>query len=219
MDILGNLTDRLRKVKLVKDPSETKALRDWLEEGGLESLKPALIAYTKEIDAMSLKPITLSIRRVDDWKWRSFEVYSYNTIEELKKIVGESLEIKEGFDLRFPYKSKGKTIGEIIGDRDTNKIEVIAIPHNSWYIIKDKTITMPVEVVRNNKPIDYITIPLTRKTTGKDLLDIVRKQYPAVKSIVFKYPETGEQSVPFGEELAIWYVWIDSRLGPVIVNL
>lgn len=92
--IFIDLGKRLETLTKTKDPDEANALDSWIASGGLESLKPQLRAYLKEIkEAKSTTTYKAKVRPVTRADSVTFEVPSYTTIGDLKATVGPHFNI------------------------------------------------------------------------------------------------------------------------------
>lgn len=237
MDILKGLTNRLESVGETQDPDEAKSLKAWLDSGGLESLKPTLVAYVDKIATQTVKPLELSVRRFDEWKEHTFSVFPYNTLIEFQEVIGKTLGLKPNkFDLRFSYRDpdsgdtvllkEKKTIGEIVGSRASLvKVTIKPSLKAKWFEEKD-IIHMPIQIFKGDEdeePDQLIVVEITRRTTLSLLAQTISQQTDKVvhddDTIIFINEDGLGNPATFRENLLAWNMWYRYDLGIVSVFL
>lgn len=133
---LASLTDRVKKLESSKDPDEAKALREWMNTGGWDSVKATLNAYFESIiHAPTTKTYTIGVRLFTQWDRQPFQVTSYNTKGDFRKVLAEYYSSHfgremplEAFDVKFAgasYARDTEVMGEILKrfDEPSNIIE------------------------------------------------------------------------------------------------
>lgn len=209
MEVIWNLFERLKRLKTTEDPSEASALYDWVKQGGWKSLESVVTDHLKDVKDKVIKPVTLPVRRFDRWAKQVFEVYPYNTVEEVEKVIIESFGLKRtDARLQFLWEEsmsrfepiseikRNETIAEIrkrSGAFKPDELQVIIMPANTgtkWYQENGK-FTMPLLVVRSSAIPDWKSgvvdekairteVTLKMEAKGPDLVTELKEAFPTI---------------------------------------
>lgn len=240
LQTLGDLYHRLQRLEQTKDFYEASNLLSWMQEGGLETLKPSLMTYLEEMRAVKPDVINSRVRLFTQWKETPFQAASLNTVAELKAALAKEFGIpidqfvirsKEHGTLReneqlgtiFKYEIDNKLSPELVISALESRQGKFGYPsvERDWFENDKGEFTAPVIVGPNKFTFkgEHILVPLTRNTTMGQFRDAVSRivGYP-VRGPYYTDDYTGKRK-EFDADVNVFNRWLYELLyEPLFVS-